>query len=65
MMVGTGDNATFGDRKGDGKPDVSNAWGKQGWTAADLSKLNVAELKNALEMAWRMPCRRNSGAVDP
>jgi hypothetical protein len=31
---------------------VPNAWGKQGWTTAHLSKLNVAELKNALEMAW-------------
>ena len=31
---------------------VPNAGGKQGWTTAHLSKLNVAELKNALEMAW-------------
>ncbi len=30
---------------------IPNAWGKQGWTTATLSKLGVAELKNALEMA--------------
>jgi len=31
---------------------VPNAWGKQGWTTANLSKLSSAELKNALETAW-------------
>jgi len=31
---------------------VPNKWGEQGWTTATLSKLSVAELKNALEMAW-------------
>jgi hypothetical protein len=31
---------------------VPNAWGKQGWTTAILSKLSAAELKAALEMAW-------------
>lgn len=31
---------------------VPNAWGKQGWTAATLSKLSAPELKAALEMAW-------------
>ena len=31
---------------------VPNAWSKQGWTTAHLSKLSTAELKNALEMAW-------------
>ena len=31
---------------------VPNAWGKQGWTTADLSKLSAAELKSALAMAW-------------
>ena len=31
---------------------VPNAWGKQGWTTADLSKLGAAELKAALETAW-------------
>src|SRR5262249_22328227 len=31
---------------------VPNAWGKQGWTTADLAKLSAAELKSALETAW-------------
>lgn len=31
---------------------VPNAWGRQGWTTADLSKLSSAELKHALAMAW-------------
>jgi len=31
---------------------VPNAWGKQGWTTATLSKLSAAELKAALETAW-------------
>jgi hypothetical protein len=31
---------------------VPNAWGKQGWTTADLSKLSSAELKDALKTAW-------------
>jgi len=31
---------------------VPNAWGKQGWTTAELSKLSTAEVKNALAMAW-------------
>jgi hypothetical protein len=30
---------------------IPNAWGKQGWTTATLSKLSVPELKAALEMA--------------
>jgi hypothetical protein len=32
---------------------IANAWGRQGWTTATLSKLTAAELRNALEMAWR------------
>jgi len=32
---------------------VPNAWGKQGWTTAKLSALSAAELKDALEVAWR------------
>jgi hypothetical protein len=32
---------------------VPGGWGKQGWTTATLSALSVAELRNALEMAWR------------
>ena len=31
---------------------VPNAWGRQGWTTATLSKLSAAELKHALETAW-------------
>ena len=31
---------------------VPNAWGRQGWTTATLSKLGQAELKSALETAW-------------
>ncbi len=32
---------------------VPNAWGKQGWTTATLSALSVAELQDALTIAWR------------
>jgi hypothetical protein len=32
---------------------VPNAWGKQGWTTVNLTKLGARELRNALEMAWR------------
>jgi hypothetical protein len=32
---------------------IPNGWGRQGWTTATLSKLKVAELKAALEMAYR------------
>jgi hypothetical protein len=32
---------------------IPNAWGRQGWTNATLSKLSVRELRDALEMAWR------------
>ena len=32
---------------------VPNAWGKQGWTTATLSKLGNADLQSALEMAWQ------------
>jgi hypothetical protein len=31
---------------------IPNAWGRQGWTTATLSKLSAGELKNALETAW-------------
>ncbi len=31
---------------------VPNAWGKQGWTTAALSKLSAADLRAALETAW-------------
>ena len=31
---------------------VPKGWGRMGWTTATLSKLSVAELKNALETAY-------------
>jgi hypothetical protein len=31
---------------------IPNAWGRQGWTSADLSKLSAAELESALRIAW-------------
>ncbi len=32
---------------------IDNAFGKQGWTTCELSSLDVAELRDVLEMAWR------------
>ena len=32
---------------------IPNAWGRQGWTTATLSKLKAAELKAALEMEYQ------------
>jgi hypothetical protein len=32
---------------------IPNAWGRQGWTVATLSKLKPAELKSALQTAWQ------------
>jgi hypothetical protein len=32
---------------------VPNAWGQQGWTTAAIGRLSEAELKHALETAWR------------
>jgi hypothetical protein len=31
---------------------VPNAWGRQGWTTANLSKLGPADLHDALRTAW-------------
>jgi hypothetical protein len=31
---------------------IPNAWGRQGWTAMDLSKLGEAELMSVLTTAW-------------
>ena len=52
-------------------PDVfaplDNAWGRQGWTRATLAALSEAELRVALEMAWRRgsakPARRGAAAT--
>ena len=35
---------------------IPNAWGRQGWTVAQLSALDEAALRAALEMAWRHGC---------
>jgi hypothetical protein len=32
---------------------VPNAWGRQGWTTGTLARLTAADLRAALEMAWR------------
>jgi hypothetical protein len=37
---------------------IPNAWGRQGWTVAQLSALGEADLRAALEIAWR-----HAGAV--
>ncbi|WP_404947021.1 MmcQ/YjbR family DNA-binding protein [Rhizobium terrae] len=39
---------------------VPNAWGRQGWTTAVLAELDEADLRDALETAWRhaLPKRR-------
>ena len=36
----------------EGFAPIDNAWGRQGWTTATLSKLSLPELKNALKTAW-------------
>ena len=45
---------------------VPGGWGKQGWTTVMLAELNVRELQQALEIAWRLavpkkPRRRSKG----
>jgi hypothetical protein len=37
---------------------VPNAWGQQGWTTANLSRLSEAELENALRAAWANAVRK-------
>jgi hypothetical protein len=32
---------------------LDNAWGRRGWTCTTLAALSEAELRAALEMAWR------------
>ena len=32
---------------------VPGGWGAQGWTTATLSAMSAAQLKDALETAWR------------
>ena len=31
---------------------IPNAWGRQGWTIADVGAIGVAELEAVLRMAW-------------
>ena len=40
---------------------IPNAWGRQGWTTATLSKLSAAELKQALAMAWAHAVPKKAG----
>jgi YjbR len=46
---------------------LENAWGRQGWTCAILAALSEAELRAAIEMAWRRasakPPRRGAAAI--
>jgi hypothetical protein len=39
---------------------VSGGWGRQGWTTATLSELSIAELRDALEIAWRHAIAKSS-----
>jgi hypothetical protein len=32
---------------------VAGGWGRQGWTTATLSEMSVADLRQALDVAWR------------
>jgi hypothetical protein len=32
---------------------VADGWGRQGWTTAILSEMSAADLRQALDMAWR------------
>jgi hypothetical protein len=41
---------------------VPGGWGRQGWTTATLSALSTAELKAALEMAWRQATPKRGSA---
>ena len=45
---------------------VANAWGRQGWTAANLARLTGPELRDALEIAWRHALtRKQAGKRKP
>jgi hypothetical protein len=44
---------------------ISNAWGRQGWTVATLSKLRVAELRAALAMAYTHGAEKKSKRRKP
>src|SRR5262244_2212593 len=40
---------------------IPNAWGRQGWTTAVLSKLSKAELHDALKIAWAHGAAKQAG----
>ena len=41
---------------------IPNAWGQQGWTTATLAALSAAELKDALQIAWRHAAEKKRAA---
>src|SRR5687768_18406885 len=43
---------------------VPNAWGKQGWTTADLSKLALPSSRRRSKPPGRARCRRSRSAVN-
>lgn len=43
---------------------VPNAWGRQGWTTAKLTALSNAELRAALEIAWRHAMKKRPKRED-
>jgi hypothetical protein len=40
---------------------VPGGWGRQGWTTVTLTAVSVAELRDALTMAWRHAVAKRSG----
>ena len=39
---------------------VPNAWGRQGWTTILLEAIDVSELRDALETAWRHAAKKTT-----
>jgi hypothetical protein len=39
---------------------VPNAWGRQGWTTILLAAIEVSELRDALETAWRRATKKTT-----
>ncbi len=39
---------------------VPNAWGRQGWTTILLAAIDVSELRDALETAWRHATKKTT-----
>lgn len=40
---------------------VPNAWGRQGWTTIRLEAVDIPELRDALETAWRGARNKRTG----